>query len=75
MTAKLTIEFDNERAREHFAKWLCGAGEQDYWAWMEYRESEEPGPITAVRFGYHQDGKFSSELITTECSRQDDPSD
>jgi len=27
----LSIEFDNEEALEHFASWLCGQGEQDYW--------------------------------------------
>jgi len=72
MKAKLVIEFDNERAREHFAKWLCASGEQDYWSWMRYRQDEEPGPITVVDFNYHKDGKFSAGLITTECGRLDD---
>ena len=49
----LSIEFDNEEALKHFASWLCGAGEQDYWQWMEYREQEEDGDITAVKFNYH----------------------
>lgn len=50
---KLTIEFDNQEALEHFASWLCGAGEQDYWQWMECREDEEGGNITAFQFHYH----------------------
>jgi hypothetical protein len=70
--ANLTIKFDNERARYHFAIWLCEAGEQDYWQWMEIRESEEDGPITALRFNYHIGGEFNSELIKTECGRWDE---
>jgi hypothetical protein len=51
---KLTIEFDNQVALMHFASWLCGSGEQDYWMWQECREYEEPeGDITAVEFHYH----------------------
>lgn len=48
----LKIEFENEKAAEHFTKWLSGQGEQDYWNWMHYREVEEEGDITA-RFIYH----------------------
>lgn len=40
------------RAAEHFLTWLCEQGEQDYWNWMEIRESEEEGPITVLRFDY-----------------------
>ena len=50
---KLVIEFDNEKARHHFAMWLCESGEQDYWDWMSVRETEEDGSITAVSFDYH----------------------
>lgn len=45
---ELAIKFHSKAAREHFARWLCGSGEQDYWLWMEYRETEEPGNITAI---------------------------
>lgn len=51
--SKLTIEFDNPEALKHFALWLCESGEQGYWEWMEYREEEQPGPITATKFHYH----------------------
>lgn len=49
----ISIKFANAAAARHFASWLCGAGEQDYWQWMECRESEEEGDITAVAFDYH----------------------
>jgi hypothetical protein len=50
----ISIEFDNKEAADHFASWLCGQGEQDYWLWMEYREEdEEDGDITATSFHYH----------------------
>jgi len=69
--ANLTISFDNERARDHFVIWLCEAGEQDYWAWMEYREQEEGGRITAVDFNYHEGGAFRTDLILATCERLD----
>lgn len=50
---KLTVEFDNQAALEHFAGWLCNQGEQGYWECMRYREQEEPGDITATGFHYH----------------------
>ena len=49
----LIIKFPNHEAAEHFASWLCGSGEQQYWEWMVYREEEEDGDITATRFHYH----------------------
>ena len=50
---KLTIEFDNEKALEHFACWLCESGEQSYWGWMESRECEEETPnMTATSLKY-----------------------
>lgn len=49
----IQIKFANEEAAHYFAEWLCGAGEQDYWQYMEYRENEEEGDITAVSFHYH----------------------
>lgn len=52
METKLTITFDNPQAAEHFQSWLCGQGEQDYWMWMECREQEEDGNITALNFDY-----------------------
>lgn len=82
--AKLVFEFDNEKALELFASWLCEAGEQDYWQWMEYREEEEEGPITVTQFIYHAEdkskakndparyGRFLAErIIRTECGRLD----
>lgn len=52
---KLTFEYDTEEekiAAGHFISWLSGQGEQDYWTWMEYRESEEYGNITIRHFDY-----------------------
>ena len=49
----LQIKFANEAAAAHFALWLCESGEQSYWDWMEYRESEDDGDITATSFHYH----------------------
>jgi hypothetical protein len=49
----LQIKFANEAAAEHFASWLCGSGEQQYWEWMECREEDEEGDITATSFHYH----------------------
>lgn len=63
----LVIEFSNEEAREHFAVWLSEQGEQDYWIWMECRETEEEGDITATRFDYRDD-----ICIKTKCGRIDD---
>ena len=71
----IKIEFDNPEAAKHFASWLCEQGEQDYWNWMEYREQEEDGDITALRFNYHgpkQKNKFMADnTIRTECGRMD----
>ena len=71
MKKKLIIEFDNEEAADHFAGWLCGAGEQDYWDWMAYREREESGDITAVNFNYHPNNKWLSGPIVASCGRLD----
>ncbi len=49
----IVIRFANKEAALHFASWLCGSGEQQYWDWMYYREDEEDGDITAVSFHYH----------------------
>jgi hypothetical protein len=81
---KLTIEFDNIKAMKHFASWLCGQGEQDYWQWMECREQEETGNITVLDFDYHNEDKTKAEedpkrygkfladnTIRTTCGRQD----
>lgn len=71
MKHKLTIEFDNREALEHFAHWLCGQGEQNYWLWMEYREQEEDGDITAS-FDYFHEKKFlGDDTIRASCSRLD----
>lgn len=81
----LIIKFANKEAANHFAHWLCGSGEQQYWNWMEYRESEENGDITATEFHYHGEedktkeitdpkryGKFMCDnTIRTTCGRLD----
>lgn len=67
----LKINFENQKALEHFAAWLSGSGEQDYWEWMEYREKEEEGDITAVDFDYHVAEFLSENTIFTECGRLD----
>ena len=63
---ELRIVFDNPEAASHFKHWLCGQGEQDYWAWMRYREYEEEGPITATRFEYHKPG---GDVVKAICGR------
>lgn len=73
----LKIAFDNEAALQHFKSWLCGSGEQAYWRWMEFREEEENGPITATGFNYHTGQgatsieKFQSHEIKARCGRMD----
>jgi hypothetical protein len=62
----LIIRFPNQKTLEHFAQWLCGAGEQDYWNWMEYREQEETGDITATVFHYHGEEDESKDLDDEE---------
>jgi len=77
MTERLVFEFENEAALMHFKHWLCGAGEQDYWEWMESREAEEEaGNITALKIDYHGDirnidGFESCRVLKTECGRMD----
>lgn len=63
MKQNITIQFENEKAAQHFAHWLDGQGEQDYWTWMECREQEEDGDITAKRFVYLKDGKFAPDGV------------
>lgn len=79
----LKIEFASQKALEHFASWLCESGEQEYWQWMETRESEEDGNITATEFDYHgpedetkaeddpkRYGEFMcDDTIRTKCGR------
>lgn len=79
---KLVIEFDNEEALKAFGGWLCGSGEQQYWDWMEFREAEEDGPITAVSFHYHTPGTkgdihsfLADNTIRTTCGRLSEDED
>jgi hypothetical protein len=69
----LVIKFANKEALRHFAVWLCESGEQSYWDWMEYREGEEGGDITAVTFNYHgaENNKefMSDNTIRTKIGR------
>lgn len=58
----LVIKFPTKEAAVHFASWLCGAGEQYYWMWMECREEETAGDITATSFHYHGDEDKTKEL-------------
>ena len=79
----LQIKFSNIAAAKHFALWLCESGEQQYWDWMEYREEEEEGDITAKSFHYHGEdlnvpisnrkyGEFVNDnVINTRCGRLD----
>ena len=47
------IKFDRLEAADHFVTWMCEAGEQDYWNWMEYRQQESSNPsMTATTFEY-----------------------
>lgn len=71
-SVKVEIDFANAEAAEHFVSWLCGSGEQQYWQWMEYREREEDGDITALIFDYHSANgkKFGTKVLTT-CGRLD----
>lgn len=81
----LQIKFANEAAAAHFALWLCESGEQQYWDWMQCREEEEKGDITAQSFHYHGEedetkalddadryGEFMCDnTIRTTCGRLD----
>lgn len=70
----LIIRFSNKEAARHFAVWLCEAGEQDYWQWMEYRERKENGDITVKTFDYHGPNKtFLKDMtIRTIIGRLDE---
>ena len=69
-TATVTIAFGNSRSAKHFAQWLSGQGEQDYWVWMDARESEEAGDITATRFERWQvDPETGNVMIPTRMGR------
>jgi hypothetical protein len=61
----VTIDLKTKEAATHFTRWLCGQGEQDYWIWMECREQEEEGDITAVRFNYD----YENAVISGEMGR------
>jgi hypothetical protein len=64
--------FDNEASAQHFLKWLCGSGEQDYWQWMECRESQESGNITVKNFDYwsgNVDAGFGNSDIICKSGR------
>jgi hypothetical protein len=64
----LVLKFASQKAADHFKSWLCGSGEQAYWNWMECREQEEKGPITALNFDYHT----GTDEISTKCGRLDE---
>lgn len=62
----LKIRFESPEAARHFKLWLCESGEQAYWDWMDCREEEQAGNITATEFAYHGD---DPNVIETECGR------
>ena len=53
--SRLVFNFPDNVSRSDFVQWLCGAGEQDYWMWMEHQEGSE------VSFDYHKDDAYSKE--------------
>lgn len=71
--SKIVLKFDNDKAAKHFATWLCEAGEQNYWQWMECAEEKDSGDITAIKFNYHgenESNKFMLDnIIRTVCGR------
>ena len=69
---KITIEFESDEAAMYFARWLCDAGEQNYWDWMGYRESEDHRVVSFDYWG-GDDGQFMHDwTIRTECGIKDD---
>ena len=64
--SEVVFKFSNPVAAEHFASWLAGRGEQDYWEWMGDREEEEDGNITGLDFDYNED-----LIISVKCGRLD----
>jgi hypothetical protein len=75
---KVTFVFDDDATADHFLSWLCGSGEQQYWQWMEYRESEENGNITVTNFDYwggKKKGKFGAGDIICPSGRLTDEFD
>jgi hypothetical protein len=70
---KLEISFDNEEAKQNFISWLCETGEQYYWTWMECREQETDGDITAINFDYwggtQNSNEFGKHTIIAKCGR------
>jgi len=76
MKRSITIEFDSDEVAMHFAEWLCGSGEQQYWDWMRYRESDEEDDctdITVVDFDYWgpKNDFMSDWTIRTKSGRLD----
>lgn len=65
-TTSLTLNFENHEALNHFWRWLCESGEQNYWEYMEYREQEEDGDITGLQFDYR---KADNGNIQVKCGR------
>lgn len=67
---KIEFFFENDETAAHFMSWLCGMGEQDYWNWMDVREGEEDGKITAINFDYD----FENYKVYTQSGRTTDDS-
>jgi hypothetical protein len=69
MSFEVKFKFATEEAARHFMSHMCdGCGEQDYWQYMEHREKELPGNITAVDFKYN----FDTMIIETTLGRLDE---
>jgi hypothetical protein len=67
--------FDNAAVAHYFIEWLCGVGEQDYFQYMECREKEQDGDITATEFDYWggtgKNSEFGKNDIIAICGRLD----
>ena len=60
---QLTIVFDTVEMAKEFKQWMCGGGEQDYWAWMDEQAEE----YTARWFYYSDD---PNKVIATRRKRK-----
>lgn len=64
--AQVIINFDNPLAAKHFAQWLDGQGEQNYWCWMDCQEEEDiPIVVCQFKYNYQDFGKQTINIDTT----------
>ncbi len=64
--SNVLFQFDSEESANHFWRWMCESGEQQYWDYMSYREMEEDGDITGISFDY---SKADSGLVKVKSGR------